>query len=1166
MQEAVKRFVRICFENSENSEEEKKSKPHGLTLIDMPTGSGKTYNTIQLIAQYLKGEIFQDIPRIFYLTPLNKNVKDAYVELRKTLKSQGKEDLVDSQCLWLRANYQSVLDNFNEIEPDIPNELRKESFYNLKKFVGGYNEVSSGSSDSVSNTKQALETDIKDKFEPAFRRDLKALLSKTCKGKEEKWNKINSDWNWALKLYPSILTDKSRVLFMSMDKFFFLNDSIIAKPYSFINSNLLKGALVFLDEFDASKEFILRSQIDQSTMRKLDLVKYISTLSASFASGKKFPSELFPKPKDGEEKKSSKYAFDELKRVVEECRANGKLDYHFKLENDEKEKRCFIFQDSDLHTVSSTKETPSFSLKNDEEKGLNVIRLEKKGNANVDFFKLIYSLTGALTFSVRSFSMMARNYLNYFNNEKRLRINADMMEPEESVSTILNPFDLDQGIQDVIQCIITSGFNPGLKTKMNKIIGGNIYTNGFRYFDFIDDLSHDTTTTISMCLLSDTPERFMLALASTAMVVGISATATIKTVTGNYNIDYLKSKLGKSYIQLLDEDYQRISSKIADSYKGQYYKINVHNMVSSHSDNEDFAKDLFKTQDNIDILSNKLSCFDNRTHDKPRYLKVLLAIRDFISNDKSKALLIVTNYNMKTSGDQPFSRDVMNDFVQKIKAECGAKDEIVIHVLHGNIYEKEREQYFKDINAGKKVILFTSYPSSGTGQNLQYSIMEGADENASLQKDIDSIYLEKPTNVIINVNLDRRNEEAVLSEKDLIKYLYQAESLSFEGEIRRVKALAMAKKGFKTMMRGDLESKKDIDGGYEYNTRSVNNHIVRTLEQAVGRICRTRDKNKSDVNIYLDSEIFEKVSFDTVKGKLMNREFQKIVDESTKRWPLEKDNLKNCTNKAESKSMSLAKSLSRLKTKASWTNDEMEDWKAIREWVLKHPTCSKRDISENIEFGGLYLGISEEMEPLSSIYFSEGNDGKDDLHIEIAKSDKAKKEISDDECNLCRLVKIPEVKEYFGKKGYATSFKKDEMILLPAAYINLYKGALGEAAGFSILNGRGIRLKPIEGSNEFEKFDYAVDGIDGVYIDFKLWSVDTPENGEELIQKAENKLKAIGGKKAFIVNIVSPNDALKVKDDGRVCRVPNIVKHKGTYLYVDDLKLHELISKINELR
>lgn len=99
MQEAVKRFVRICFENSENSEEEKKSKPHGLTLIDMPTGSGKTYNTIQLIAQYLKGEIFQDIPRIFYLTPLNKNVKDAYVELRKTLKSQGKEDLVDSQCL-----------------------------------------------------------------------------------------------------------------------------------------------------------------------------------------------------------------------------------------------------------------------------------------------------------------------------------------------------------------------------------------------------------------------------------------------------------------------------------------------------------------------------------------------------------------------------------------------------------------------------------------------------------------------------------------------------------------------------------------------------------------------------------------------------------------------------------------------------------------------------------------------------------------------------------------------------------------------------------------------------------------------------------------------------------------------------------------------------------
>ncbi|CDA36864.1 unknown [Clostridium sp. CAG:568] len=52
MQEAVKRFVKECYENS--SKEGDKVKPHGLTLIDMPTGSGKTYNTIQLISKFLK--------------------------------------------------------------------------------------------------------------------------------------------------------------------------------------------------------------------------------------------------------------------------------------------------------------------------------------------------------------------------------------------------------------------------------------------------------------------------------------------------------------------------------------------------------------------------------------------------------------------------------------------------------------------------------------------------------------------------------------------------------------------------------------------------------------------------------------------------------------------------------------------------------------------------------------------------------------------------------------------------------------------------------------------------------------------------------------------------------------------------------------------------------
>lgn len=55
MQEAVKSYVKKCQEEVG----ETKNKAHGFTLIDMPTGTGKTYNTLLLIEKYLRGHIFK---------------------------------------------------------------------------------------------------------------------------------------------------------------------------------------------------------------------------------------------------------------------------------------------------------------------------------------------------------------------------------------------------------------------------------------------------------------------------------------------------------------------------------------------------------------------------------------------------------------------------------------------------------------------------------------------------------------------------------------------------------------------------------------------------------------------------------------------------------------------------------------------------------------------------------------------------------------------------------------------------------------------------------------------------------------------------------------------------------------------------------------------------
>lgn len=1177
MQKAVKRFVEKCIANAneQSNGDPKKSKPHGLTLIDMPTGSGKTYNTIQMIASYLRGEIFQDVPKIFYLTPLNKNVKDAYDQLKKVLEEkEGGKDLFKNNCLWLKANFQAVVENISKVESAIPKELKKDSFYDLRKGIQGYLTFNQGNNNDIAGAKQIFENDIREKYEPFFRHEIKNALAKLCHSKKEKEKKVLSDWKWLIDLYPSILTERRRVLFMSVDKFFMLNDPIISKPYSFINSNILRGALVFIDEFDASKEFILRSQIRQSAKKKLDLVKYMSTLSSTFASDKKFPSELFPKPKDGEEKKSSRYAFDRLKAVVNDCREKNHLDYHFKLENPDQEKRCFIFQDDDLHTVSNTKDTPTFSLATDEKKSLNLIRLEKddKGNSKA-FFQLIYSLTGALSFSSMTFSMMARNYLNYYNYEKRKsKTNDDMMSPEEAVSTILGPFELDTQIQSVIANIVNSGFNSSLKIKKNRILGGNIYTDGFRYLDFEDDLSHDTTTTIDMCTLSDTPERFMLSLCSTAMVVGISATATIETVTGNYNLNFLKKYLGKNYIPLSEEDNSRVSTRINERYRqGRDYKVNVTAIEpksAKNSEDEEYSKEIFDKPDDIELLSAKLSTFNNHDYEKRRYLRVLAALKDFLCNPNSKALLVLTNNNVKPNGDHPFSQEVLRLLVERMEKELGLNQKAAIHFLHGNIFEKEKEEYQKDLKDKKRVILFTSYPSSGTGQNLQYSIMEGEDESSSMEKDIDSIYLEKPTNILVNINLDYDNPEAFLSEEDLIKYIYQTESLGYEGEVDHLKALNMIKRAFKIYMKGERQTTCRT-GVNEYGTKSVNNHILRTLEQAVGRICRTRDPKKDDVNIYVAKDIFDQVSFKPVEGKLMNKEFKAIVDQSTKAWDANEIHSKANLVQAVNRSNSLARNINSLleKNREKWSQEDMKEWRDIREWILKHPTCSRADLEGHEEYSALYLEVPNGLEHVSSIYFSTKKENKEEIsEIQFVSSGKSYKEISDNECNLKRLMKIPEVSRYFSRHEYAQTFAKNEMILLPTAYINLYKGALGEAVGYAILTTCGIHLKEIDEEDKFEKFDFALSDAPDVYIDFKLWSIDSEEAGERLIQKTEEKLKRVNGKKAFVINIVSENTKLRIHDNGRICRVPNIVEYRGNCLYIDREKREELFKKINVVK
>ena len=67
MKESLKKFL-------------SKHKTNGLFVLEMPTGSGKTFNVTKFIQDFLAGKHDDlEIPRIFYITPQRKNLNSLIV-------------------------------------------------------------------------------------------------------------------------------------------------------------------------------------------------------------------------------------------------------------------------------------------------------------------------------------------------------------------------------------------------------------------------------------------------------------------------------------------------------------------------------------------------------------------------------------------------------------------------------------------------------------------------------------------------------------------------------------------------------------------------------------------------------------------------------------------------------------------------------------------------------------------------------------------------------------------------------------------------------------------------------------------------------------------------------------------------------------------------------
>ena len=93
--------------------------------------------------------------------------------------------------------------------------------------------------------------------------------------------KTDKKWQWLGKLYPAVFTRDRQVLFLSMDKLLSRNTTIVEPSYMFYNSDIVKNAAIFIDEFDATKDTILKKIIDNGLHDKVDYIELFKDIYAA---------------------------------------------------------------------------------------------------------------------------------------------------------------------------------------------------------------------------------------------------------------------------------------------------------------------------------------------------------------------------------------------------------------------------------------------------------------------------------------------------------------------------------------------------------------------------------------------------------------------------------------------------------------------------------------------------------------------------------------------------------------------------------------------------------------------------------------------------------------------------------------------------------------------
>ena len=1097
---------------------------NGLFLLDSPTGFGKTTAVVNLIKQFICGELNTDKKRIFFITNLKLNLP------WKDLKSSIGDDLFYKNCLVLESYADTVIKQWSNIG-EIDLKLIKESdeYLTLNSEIDllkatekelENEELNGDERKRKEILKNNIETRIQEKSEPQFR----DLIKKNYfynKSVVEK-NKFISKHAWFRKLYPSSVMEKYKVIFMTTAKFFSPIDSFHRMPFFLADDGLLNNSVVFIDEFDSTKNTVLSNIIQQDLKVQVDLVKlflnvYYSVDNLILPKRMLKVSDFLQKCiNDGKDYKTPQQLIACIKSEFKSKYDLYKFSMSIKSDGLDKSK-TFLFYDGKSFTIVKDNSKKNVYVKEDSD--ANYIKLyadNSKFIRDTQLKKIIGDLNYSINYFIRGIVYLADNFKNLKNQS--LEKNTPQYTIEESIMTILSVLNISNEFSQIIfQRAIEyyGGKNLTYKIEPEEDL---FMEKGFNFTEIEDDRYHDLQSKFHAFYFHTTPEAILIRMANKGNIVGVSATATLNTVVGNYDIRYLKKNLKNDFYEISEEGKRRIYDefnnllKIYDEEKIDIKIVPIDdiNMYSIEEkiiyiiDNNLGLRDESKIK-LIDEYKKKVYEDDRggeevetkRYYQLIKY-KLAFCYRYFGINDDIKSFLCFNNFSIKSNSS--IKENELTDLF-KIIAVDNCFDYVKPTFVSAKNFIEKFDESKEKLSKGCKVFWISTYKTIGSGKNIQYEIPDCVRKNVIKNgdpkrddKDFDAIYLCTPTNLIQNLKFDSEQKY-----EDLAMYLFQQEYLRQNNNLSYQAMKQNAIRGFKKIF-------YNIEDIYYSNNGDMLINSAQIIIQALGRICRCRNKNKI-IHILSDVEVIDRLQRikNIFEGRIYNKEFIALLQKeiSSPEIVLEKFSEQNrkTSNEIRFKSWMVRRNMENVK-----------EWQDIRDYVLKNPTADfvRDDLSKYyFEFDERYSGYS---------YHLDKNKKFDSLNL-INKFDGS--QVSDGDCGLAVLLDIPKVLEEFNKNRYATKFNKGKFIMSPALYRQVYLGALGEVAGRIILEEQlGEKIEEISDYSKYELFDFQIGNI---YFDFKHWD-DFIIDHEHYCNKIRRKLNRVKGEKCFIINLICGKD------------------------------------------